>query len=183
MELADYSLLIEEALNKETTDYECIELDEDDVAVGWSFVIEDAIPGYLFIDENEYTYDLPTVSMGLHILDVTELSREALVRILKNNAGLINATFSIVNIPVLTETDEKSVDKNTSFDDDFMEYVSEKEQEEFYDILTIQSKVPLDAFQPEDFMTYIQNLLFQTELFMPDVTEEGLNNEDIIMDS
>lgn len=167
MEPADFAVKIEEVMIEECSSYECVLLDENEIGVLWTFLIEDTISGYLGIEENEDTLNVKTVSVGLHLKDLTDATREELLEILEVNAELINANFGVVKIPASPpkeEGDEESVfveeGEDLIFDDD------DEEEEEMRDLLIIQTRLPFDAFDPNDFGAFVKNLLFQADTML-----------------
>lgn len=165
MEPADFAVRIEEVMTEECSSYECMLLDENEIGVLWSFVIEDTISGYLGIEDNEDTLNVKTVSLGLHLKDITEATRDEILAILELNGELINANFSVVKFPVKPDSEDSEpvfVDEGEDliYDDDT------DEEPEMRDMLIIQTRLPFEAFSPDDFGAFVQNLLFQTDMFL-----------------
>lgn len=171
MEPADFAVRIEEVMTEECSSYECMLLDENEIGVLWSFLIEETISGYLGIEDNEDTLNVKTVSLGLHLKDITEASREEILAILELNGELINANFSVVKFPVKQANDSDEpvfVDEGEDlvYDDE------DEEEPEMRDMLIIQTRLPFEAFSPDDFGAFVQNLLFQADTFLGQNDEE-----------
>ena len=174
MELADFAVNIEEVMAEVTTKYECVMTDENDIGKLWTFLVEDSISGYIGVEDNEDGIDIRTVSIGLHLKDITDISKEELLGLFELNSELINANFSVVKYPV----PQKDKDEN---DDDLIEAesgetLSEIEDEtdpELRDLLIIQTRVPYEAFSVEDFEPFIKNLMFQADMLLEDDEEEN----------
>ena len=75
MEPADFAVQIEEIMAEVTSEYECVILDENEIGMLWTFVIEDSISGYIGIEENEDGVKVKTVSV-IHLKDITDVSKE-----------------------------------------------------------------------------------------------------------
>jgi hypothetical protein len=163
MEPADFAVRMEEVLNEECSEYVCLLVDEDDIARLWNFVIEDSINGFIAYEDNEDTIGVPTITVGINLGDVTEAGREELADLLDKNGDLVNATLCLINVPV--EKDEIDVEEELELD-------MEPEEPDTRDLLFIQTKVPYEAFEPEDFPGYIGNLMFQTETFIDGTADE-----------
>ncbi len=181
MEPADFAVKIEEVMAEECSSYECVLLDENEIGVLWTFLIEDSISGYLGIEENEETLNVRTVSVGLHLKDISDSSREELLGILELNAELINANFSVVKYPAKPPKDENT--EEVAFADEGEDLIFEDdddEEAEMRDLLIIQTRLPFDAFAPEDFGPFVQNLLFQADTMLnrDDDEDEEDGNDD-----
>lgn len=179
MEPADFAVKIEEVMAEECSSYECVLLDDNEIGVLWTFLIEDSISGYLGIEENEDTLNVRTVSVGLHLKDITDSSREELLGILEMNAELINANFSVVKYPAKPPKDES--DEEVAFADEGEDLIfedDEDEEQEMKDLLIIQTRLPFDAFAPEDFGAFVQNLLFQADTMLNREEEDDDDGND-----
>ncbi len=184
MEPADFAVRIEEVMGEECSSYECVLLDEEEIGILWSFVIEENISGYIGIDENEDTFKMRTVTLGLHLKEITGASREELVDYFSMNAELINANLSVVQLPANPEQEEDSDEvpyaeegEDMVFDDDDDEEDSGNGDRE---ILVIQTRIPFDAFEPDDFSGFVSNLIFQADLFLN--RDEQDDSEDLDLD-
>ena len=161
MEPADFAVRIEEVMVEECTSYECVLIDDDEIGRLWTFVIEDTFSGYLSVDDNEESLKVRTVTLGLNLKDITGASREELLELLSRNAGLVSANFSVMKFPVADNDEEEPVMIDEGEDVEFADVESEPE---LHDMLIIQTRLPFEAFAPEDFGDYVQNLLFQADL-------------------
>jgi len=173
MEPADFAVKIEEVMAEECSSYECVLLDDNEIGVLWTFLIEDSISGYLGIEENEETLNVRTVSVGLHLKDISDCSREELLEILEMNAELINANFSVVKYPAKPPKEEG--EEEVAFADEGEDLIFEDdddEEPEMKDLLIIQTRLPFEAFAPEDFPGFVQNLLFQADTMLNREEEE-----------
>ncbi len=63
------------------------------------FCYRDSISGYIGIEESEDGVKVKTVSVGLHLKDITDVSKEELMALFELNGELINANFSVVKYP------------------------------------------------------------------------------------
>ena len=167
MEIVDFGVAIEEIMDKECSAYECLVHDDDDVGYLWSFVIEDSIGGFVGVEDNEDTFGIHTATVGLHLKDVTNHTREQLIDILEMNTEMINACFGVTKFPASLPEGEDEME------DAILEMIDGNESPE-REMLVIQSRIPLDVFEPADFMGYVQNLMFQAELMLvgPEDDEE-----------
>ncbi|GAB4274441.1 MAG: hypothetical protein Kow0029_14790 [Candidatus Rifleibacteriota bacterium] len=180
MEPADFAVAIEEVMSEECTRYECVYEDEDEIARIWNFVIDDSISGYIAVEDNEDSLGIQTVSIGLHLKDVTELSRDEIVNLFAANAEFINAGLSIIHIPVPADNEE-------SEDYDDAEDSTEEEPEtEIRELLIIQTRTPFEAFDPEEFRSYIDNLVFQYQIILgeeePDAKDDIIDDLDLMLE-
>ncbi len=168
MEPADFAVKIEEVMAEECSSYECVLLDDNEIGVLWTFLIEDTISGYLGIEDNEDTLNVKTVSVGLHLKDITDSTREDLLEILGVNAELINANFSVVKFPAKpSKEDEKEEPVFVEEGEDLIfDEEDDEEEEDMRDLLIIQTRLPFDAFEPEDFGAFVKNLLFQADTML-----------------
>ncbi len=177
MEPADFAVGIEEVMMEECTSYECVLLDENEIGILWSFVVEDSISGYIGIDENEDTFNMRTVTLGLHLKDVSGMTRDALMGILEINSELINANLSVVKIGAPSAEEDSEEDTEVAFADEGEDLIFDDDEEgdeeaESREILIIQTRLPFEAFAPEDFQGFVSNLLFQADLFLNRETDE-----------
>ncbi|MDN5278605.1 MAG: hypothetical protein PWR01_2570 [Clostridiales bacterium] len=168
MEPVDFAVRIEEVMAEECTSYECIFEDEDELARIWKFLFEDTLDGYIAFDDNEETFGVQTVSIGLYLKDITEFSREELLTLFSANAEFINAGLSVVKVPVPIEAE--SLDEGNEESDEEDEEAQPRVT--LRDILIIQSRIPFDAFEPEDFRSYVENMLFQYQIILESENEE-----------
>jgi hypothetical protein len=162
MELADFAVHIEEVMAEVATEYECIMTDENDVGTFWHFILEDALSGYIGVEETEGLGDIKTVNLGLHLKDITDASRGELMELLEINGELINANFSVIKYPASAPTDDSVPFAEEGEDLDYDEQV----EPELRDLLIIQSRIPFEVFAPEDFDAFVSNLMFQADMFL-----------------
>ncbi|MGI6446310.1 MAG: hypothetical protein ACOX2I_11550 [Candidatus Ozemobacteraceae bacterium] len=171
MEPADFAVQIEEIMAEVTSEYECVILDENEIGMLWTFVIEDSISGYIGIEENEDGVKVKTVSVGLHLKDITDVSKEELMALFELNGELINANFSVVKYPAKesNKPDEPVfIEEGEDYD-----YEDSDSPPELRDLLIIQTRLPYEAFLPEDFEAFVNNLMFQADMLLNDPGEDG----------
>ncbi len=172
---ADFAVDIEEVLAKECSSYECVLCDEHDIGVLWTFLIEDAISGFIGIEDNEESIGIATVTTGIHLKEITDIDRDGLMQILDLNSELINATFTVAHIqdkpeeaePIFAEEGE-----SIEFDEEDEEDAPKR------DILMIQCKIPLSVFDAEDFQQVVQNLMIQSDMALHIDPETGVSKEE-----
>ena len=167
MEPADFAVIIEEIMAEECTKYECVFEDEDEIARIWNFILDESISGYIGLEDNEETIGIQTVSIGLHLKDITNLSREDLINLFSANSDFINANLSVINIPIPVK-DEEELEED------------EEPEVEIKELLIIQSRIPFDAFVPEDFRSYIDNMIFQYQVILG--SDDDDENDEMIED-
>lgn len=169
MEAADFAVRIEEVMAEEGISYECIFEDEEEIGRIWKFQIEDTIDGYVALEDNEETLGIQTVALGLYLRDITDYAREDLIGLFYANADFVNASFSVVKVPVPIESDVvPDLDEEEEIEPEFEER----------EILTIQSRIPADAFEPDDFKTYVENMLYQYQITMEAYEGEGEDEDE-----
>ncbi|MGM0599189.1 MAG: hypothetical protein ACQETH_05145 [Candidatus Rifleibacteriota bacterium] len=175
MEPADFAVKIEEVMAEDCTVYECVFEDDNEIGRVWNFAIEDSISGYLAVEDNEETFEVQTVSVGLYLKDISDYSREDLFNLLYVNSEFINATLSVIKIPIPID-DETELSEEIDMED--------PELVEMHDFLVIHSRIPLEIFNPEDFMGYVENMLVQYEVLLGDdnETDEAETDEDLELD-
>ncbi|PKL46887.1 MAG: hypothetical protein CVV42_15010 [Candidatus Riflebacteria bacterium HGW-Riflebacteria-2] len=161
MEPADFAVRIEEVMAEECSSYECVLIDEDDIGRLWTFVIEDTFSGYLSVEDNEEGLKVRTVTVGLNLKDVTEASREELLELFTRNAALVSANFCVMKFPVAGDAEDEPLIVDEGED---VDYDNSDNEPEMHDMLIIQTRLPFEAFAPEDFGDFVQNLLFQADL-------------------
>lgn len=167
MELADFAVNIEEVLNETTSKYECVMTDENDIGKLWTFLIEDSISGYIGVEDNEDGIDIRTVSIGLHLKDITDISKEELLGLFELNSELINANFSVVKYPVSKKSEDDDQDEMVEVESgEELSFNEDEEEPELRDLLIIQTRIPYEAFSVEDFEPFIKNLMFQADMLL-----------------
>ena len=171
---ADFAVQIEEVMAKECSSYECVLCDEHDIGILWSFLLEDSISGFIGVEDNEDGLGIHTVTTGIHLKDISELDRNELMHLLELNSELINACFTVVHIQEKTEDEPEPVfaeeGESIEYDNDDNEEPNLNTKE----ILLIQCKIPLSAFDPNDFSGIIQNLMIQSDLALNQNQEEEI---------
>lgn len=175
MEPADFAVKIEEVMAEECTEYECVFEDEEEIGRIWNFILDDSISGYVGLEDNEETLGIQTVSVGIHLQDVTDLPREDIVNLFSANAEFINATLSIINIPLPVDSDEEvevDEDEDEEQDDD------QEPEVQLRELLIIQSRFLLESFDPADLRSHIDNMLFQHEAILGTTDDEDEESED-----
>ena len=160
---ADFAVNIEEVMAKECSSYECVVCDENDIGILWSFVLEDSISGFISVEDNEEGLGINTVAIGIHLKDISDFERDDLIHILELNTELINASFSVVHI---LEKNQEEPEPVFAEEGESIEYEDDTDNEENTtkkEILMIQCKIPLSAFDAEDFTGIVQNLMMQSD--------------------
>ena len=170
---ADFAVQIEEIMAKECSSYECVLCDEHDIGILWSFLLEDSISGFIGIEDNEEGLGIQTVTTGIHLKDISEMDRNELMHILELNSELINACFTVVHIQEKSEEEPEPV---FAEEGESVEYDNEEDEENINtkEILLIQCKIPLSAYDPSDFSGIIQNLMIQSDFALNQNQEEEL---------
>ena len=172
---ADFAVHIEEVMANACSSYECVLCDEHEIGILWSFLLEDSISGFIGIEDNEDGLGIQTVTTGIHLKDISELDRNELLHLLELNSELINACFTVVHIQEKPEEEPEPV---FAEEGESIEYNNDEEDEEEIpntkEILLIQCKIPLSAFDPNDFSGIIQNLMIQSDLALNQNQEEEL---------
>lgn len=172
---ADFGVHIEEAMSSFCSSYECVLSDEHDIGLLWSFLIDDTISGFIGIEDNEEGLGIETVTIGLHLKEISDFDRDELLGILELNSELINACFTVAHIqeesqeepePIFAEEGE-SIEYNDEDDGD-----EENQEKNTKEILMIQCKIPLSAFDANDFSGIVQNLMMQSDLALNQNQEE-----------
>lgn len=163
---ADFAVRIEEVMTEECSSYECILLDENEIGVLWSFVVEEHITGYIGIDENEDTFKMRTVTLGIHLKEITDMDRDELVGLMESNSELINANFCIVKTPGPGAQEESEEPIFVDEGEDLIYDDEDEESDGLREILIIQTRLPFEAFEPDDFPGFVSNLLFQADMFL-----------------
>ena len=170
---ADFAVQIEEVMAKECSSYECVLCDEHEIGVLWSFLLEDSISGFIGVEDNEESLGIHTVTTGIHLKDISEMDRNELMHILELNSELINACFTVVHIQEKSEEEPEPV---FAEEGESIDYDNEDEEENINtkEILLIQCKIPLSAYDPSDFSGIIQNLMIQSDFALNQNQEEEL---------
>lgn len=171
---ADFAVQIEEVMAKECSSYECVLCDEHEIGVLWSFLLEDSISGFIGVEDNEEGLGIHTVTTGIHLKDISEMDRNELMHILELNSELINACFTVVHIQEKSEEEPEPV---FAEEGESVEYDNPEDEEgniNTKEVLLIQCKIPLSAYDPNDFSGIIQNLMIQSDFALNQNQEEEL---------
>jgi len=166
MEFADFAVEIEKVLADLTTQYECATTDEDDIGMLWNFIYEDTVEGFILVEKDAPPFQIPTITITLHLGEVNGAPEEFLKYILGMNMVLINATLAIISTPSLPNGEQE---ENDDVDEDDEE--TENESTGFVDELAISTKMPYEAFTPEELADYLNLLVAQSD-FVMDALEE-----------
>lgn len=168
---ADFAVDIEEVLKEECSAYECALTDDNDIGVIWNFIVEDSISGFIGVEDNEEGLGVTTVTVGLHLKDITDYERKDILQLLEVNSELINASFSVAHFPVKPETELEQV---FAEEGESIEFEDEDDIEpEMRDLLFIQTRIPLSVFEVSDFSSIIQNLMIQSDMALNGGKEDG----------
>ena len=171
MEFADFAVEIEETLAKVTTEYECTMLDEDEIGLGWHFLFEDSIDGFLICEKEDELFGFPTVTIALRIADLTGMPSFLIKSLFELNMAFINVSLSLVQMPGV-DSDEAENAEDNDFDD---EEVKEQDELALTDNLVMRMKIPYEQFQPTDFEDYLQTLISQSDVvfdFLDSLSED-----------
>ncbi len=136
MELITFAKDMEVILRKVATEFEQVSPPSDDGAL-WGFELGDDASGFLSLESNQGTLDVPTVTVSLSLGAIEEASREDLLDLLVINGDLLGAALTIT--PPLGE-----------------------EQEEF---LMLQTKFVATEFSEDVFNKSITSLMTQMSIF------------------
>ena len=171
---ADFGVQIEEAMSDFCSSYECVLTDEHDIGLLWSFLIDDNISGFIGIEDNEEGLGIETVTVGIHLKDISDFDRDEIMSILELNSELINACFTVAHIQEKTEEEPEPIfaEEGESIEYNDNENEEDEENTNTKEILLIECKIPLSAFDPNDFSGVIQNLMMQSDLALNQNQEE-----------
>ncbi|NLW81515.1 MAG: hypothetical protein GXY42_07580 [Desulfovibrionales bacterium] len=136
MDLIRFSRDVENVLRKVATEFDQLSQPTEDGAL-WGFELEDDASGFVSLESNQGTLDVPTVTISLSLGAIEEVSREDLMDLLTINGDLLGASLTIT--PPLGE-----------------------EQEEF---LMLQTKFVASEFSEDMFIKSINSLMTQMSIF------------------
>ena len=136
MDLIKFAAEMEQVLRKVASEFEPVSEPSEDGAL-WGFELDDEASGFLSLESNEGTLDVPTVTVSLSLGSIEEVSREDLMDLLTINGDLLGASLTIT--PPLGE-----------------------EQEEF---LMLQTKFVASEFSEEMFTKSMTSLMTQMSIF------------------
>jgi hypothetical protein len=136
MDLIKFAENMEAVLKKVAAESELISPVTEDGAL-WGFEINEDASGFLSLDSNQGTFDVPTVTVSLSLGAIEEVSKEDLLDLLALNGDLFGASLTIT--PPLGE-----------------------EQEDF---LMLQTKFAATDFSEDTFSKSVRSLLTQMSIF------------------
>jgi hypothetical protein len=136
MDLIKFAAEMEQVLRKVASEFEPVSEPSEDGAL-WGFELDDEASGFLSLESNQGTLDVPTVTVSLSLGSIEEVSREDLMDLLTINGDLLGASLTIT--PPLGE-----------------------EQEEF---LMLQTKFVASEFSEEMFTKSMTSLMTQMSIF------------------
>ncbi len=136
MDLIKFAAEMEQVLRKVASEFEPVSEPTEDGAL-WGFELDEDASGFLSLESNQGTLDVPTVTVSLSLGSIEEVSREDLMDLLTINGDLLGASLTIT--PPLGE-----------------------EQEEF---LMLQTKFVATEFSEEMFTKSMTSLMTQMSIF------------------
>lgn len=136
MDLIKFAKEMEAVLKKVATESEMVSPATEDGAI-WGFELGEDASGFLSLESNQGTLDVPTVTVSLSLGSIEEVSKEDLMDILIINGDLLGASLTIT--PPLGE-----------------------EQEEF---LMLQTKFVASDFSEDMFNKSVTSLMTQMSIF------------------
>lgn len=136
MDLIKFAGEMEAVVRKASTECESISPASDDGAL-WGFELGDDASGFLSLESNQGTFDVPTVTVSLSLGTIEDASKDDLMDLLTINGDLLGASLTIT--PPLGE-----------------------EQEEF---LMLQTKFVATEFSEEMFTKSVNSLMTQISIF------------------
>jgi hypothetical protein len=136
MDLIKFAKDMEVVLRKVATEFEMVSPAAEDGAL-WGFELGEEASGFLSLESNQGTLDVPTVTVSLSLGSIEEVTKEDLMDLLTINGDLLGASLTIT--PPLGE-----------------------EQEEF---LMLQTKFVATEFSEDMFNKSITSLMTQMSIF------------------
>ena len=136
MDLIKFAKDMEVVLRKVATEFEMVSPAAEDGAL-WGFELGEEASGFLSLESNQGTLDVPTVTVSLSLGSIEEVTKEDLMDLLTINGDLLGASLTIT--PPLGE-----------------------EQEEF---LMLQTKFVATDFSEDTFNKSITSLMTQMSIF------------------
>lgn len=112
MDLIQFSKDIENVLRKAASEIDQISPASEDGAL-WGFELEDDASGFLSLESNEGTFDVPTVTISLSSGAIEEITKDDLLDLLTINGDLLGASLTIT--PPLGEAQRNSSCSRPSF--------------------------------------------------------------------
>ncbi|NLM17897.1 MAG: hypothetical protein GX221_09290 [Candidatus Riflebacteria bacterium] len=173
-ELADFSVAVEEMLYDNCTAYQCVATDQYDVGLYWNFLCEGDLPGFIYVEPlSGGEPGTEKVTLGLELMDITELPPEVLQNFLIANSNLAYCCFAIqstsagyISPEVILDMvkgikEGDSEDDNSDESDEGDEEPSQETEQKIY--LTLQLSMPMMGFVPDDFNNMLHTLACQIE--------------------
>lgn len=136
MDMIKFAKDMETVLRKVATEFEPISEPAEDGAL-WGFELGEDASGFLSLESNQGTLDVPTVTVSLSLGSIEEVTKEDLMDLLTINGDLLGASLTIT--PPLGE-----------------------EQEEF---LMLQTKFVATEFSEDMFNKSVTSLMTQMSIF------------------
>jgi len=136
MDLIKFAEEMETVLKAAATESELVSPASEDGAI-WGFELVEDASGFLSLESNQGTLDVPTVTVSLSLGSIEEVSKEDLMDLLIINGDLLGASLTIT--PPLGE-----------------------EQEEF---LMLQTKFVASDFSEDMFNKSVTSLMTQMSIF------------------
>ena len=112
MDLIQFAPEIEKVLRKVASEIDLISPVSEDGAL-WGFELEDDASGFVSLESNQGTLDVPTVTISLSLGAIEEISKDDLIDLLTINGDLLGASLTIT--PPLGEEQEEFLMLQTKF--------------------------------------------------------------------
>jgi hypothetical protein len=112
MDLIKFAADMEKVLRKVATEFEPVAEATEDGAL-WGFELGEDASGFLSLESNQGTLDVPTVTVSLSLGSIEEVSKEDLMDLLTINGDLLGASLTIT--PPLGEEQEEFLMLQTKF--------------------------------------------------------------------
>jgi hypothetical protein len=112
MDLIKFAKEMETVLKTAATESELVSPASEDGAI-WGFEIGEDASGFLSLESNQGTLDVPTVTVSLSLGSIEEISKEDLMDLLIINGDLLGASLTIT--PPLGEEQEEFLMLQTKF--------------------------------------------------------------------
>ena len=112
MDMLKFAKDIETVLKKVATESEPVSPATEDGAI-WGFELGEDASGFLSLESNQGTLDVPTVTVSLSLGSIEEISKEDLMDLLIINGDLLGASLTIT--PPLGEEQEEFLMLQTKF--------------------------------------------------------------------
>ena len=161
MEFADFAVEIEKVLSEVTSQYECAMVDDNDIGVLWNFLYEDSAEGFLLVEKDSPPFQIPTITITIHLGEITGAPVEFLKFVMGMNMVLVNSSLAIINSPVEDSEDKEADEEN----------LEDNERDSFIDELVLTMKMPYEAFIPAELLDYL-NLLVAESDFVTDALDQ-----------